>query len=201
MFGFFSLEELKIIRKLSSPDKVQEFVDSLEYNSGKRISASAVLAERKADCLESAVFASFVLSFHGIKNFVMDLSSVRDEDHVLCVFFVDGRYGAIGMSKFLNLRYRNPVYRNLDELALSYFEHYFNFFGEYTLRGRSFPLRLKFSESTWRSSKFMEETESVLQSIKRVTLIKKDIKKRVSKVKFQREILVLPKTKIGKKYG
>ena len=67
---------------------------------------------------------------------------VEDEDHVIAVFRRSYLWGAIGSSKFTGLRYREPVYRTLRELAMSYFEQYFNLGGERTLRGYGRPVNL-----------------------------------------------------------
>jgi len=83
----------------------------------------------------------------------MDLTAERDEDHVIAVFRRRGLWGAIGTSKFTGLRYREAVYRTLRELAMSYFEHYFNLRGERTLRGHGRPVNLaRFDRQHWMTS-------------------------------------------------
>ena len=73
----------------------------------------------------------------------MDLEAVRDTDHVLAVYRVNGHWGAVAKSDYSGLRSREPVYRNIRELAMSYFEHYFNPAGEKTLRAYSRPVNLR----------------------------------------------------------
>jgi hypothetical protein len=192
----------KDIKKLKKPNQIQGYINSLEYNSGKRISILDVFNFKKGDCLESACFASFILTNLNIENFIIDLSSVRDEDHVLCVFKENNLFGAIAQSKYLGLRYRNPVYKNLRELAISYFENYFNYFGELTLRAYSKPIKLKFTLQNIQDVNFVIDIENKLNEIKHVQLINKNFKfPLVSKIKFDREILIkLKNTRIGKKY-
>jgi hypothetical protein len=199
----FSRQELQVIRRLNTPPKLQEFVTGLSYNQSHRISITDVLRTRSADCLEAAAFASVVLSYHRINNFVMDLSSVRDEDHVLCVFKQRGRFGSIAQSKFLGLRYRNPVYANLRELAMSYFESYYNFFGEYTLRSYSKPISLSsLTEYQLTRPEFMHELEEQLGRVAHVRLVPMEIRlPRVSPAKFKQEVMLIPKgVRVGKRY-
>jgi hypothetical protein len=203
-YAVFSKQELQVIKRLSNPSKVQNFVTALSYNQSDRISIAGVLRLRKGDCLEAAAFASIVLSYHRIPNFIMDLTSVRDEDHVLCVFKQNKRYGSIGQSKYLGLRYRNPVYVSIRELVMSYFESYYNYFGEYTLRGYSIPLSLRnLSGKQLTDAAFMYKLEDQLCTLAHKQLVPDDIKlPRVSVTKFRREVLIIPKgTRVGKTYG
>src|SRR5438477_11420157 len=133
-------------RRLDQPAKIQRFLDEIPYNieaDGETFrSPRRVLADRTANCIEGAVLAAAALRVQGQPPLVMDLTAVRDEDHVIAVFRRQGLWGAIATSKFTGLRYREPVYRTLRELAMSYFEHYFNLAGERTLRGHGRPVNL-----------------------------------------------------------
>jgi hypothetical protein len=93
--------------------------------------------------MEGALFGAAALRQLGYPPLLFDLESVRDDDHVLAIFKVRGCWGAIGKSNYSGLRFREPVYRNLRELAMSYFEQYYNPRGEKTLRGYSAPVNLK----------------------------------------------------------
>lgn len=191
----------KTISQLNTPLKIQKFIDALEYNTGKRISIKQAIEEKKGDCLEAACLASHILTKHKIPNFIMDLTSVRDEDHVICVYREKGLYGAIAQSKFLGLRYRNPVYKTLRELAMSYFENYFNYYGEHTLRGYGEPLRINFEKHIDDAKKIIE-IEQKLNEIKHHALVPKNIKlPRVTTLKFNQELIIRTKNaKYGKKY-
>ncbi|MGV8163099.1 MAG: hypothetical protein ACP5N2_07240 [Candidatus Nanoarchaeia archaeon] len=197
-----SEDEIKFIKRISVPFKIQEFIDSLEYNYGPRISVVDVLRKKKADCLEAACFALYVLRQNKYESFLVDLSAVRDEDHVICVFKENGLYGAIAQSKFMGLRYRQPVYKTLRELAMSYFESYFNFLGYYSLRSYS-KMPLKNLKENWiLESKEIIKIENDFSDLKHIQLVPKNIKlPSASKIRFKREIVIYPKNvRVGKKY-
>jgi hypothetical protein len=101
-----------------------------------------VLRERTAHCLEGAIFAAAALRVLGFPPLLLDLEAVQDTDHVLAVFRIGRRWGAIAKSNFAGLRYREPVYRDLRELVMSYFDGYMNLRGERTLRAYSAPVNL-----------------------------------------------------------
>ena len=141
-------------RRLDTPARIQRFLDEVPYNTeadGETFrSPRWVLRDRTANCIEGAVLAAAALRVHGAPPLVMDLTAVHDEDHVIAVFKQRGLWGAIATSKFTGLRYREPVYRSLRELAMSYFEHYFNLEGERTLRGHGRPVNLaRFDRLHW----------------------------------------------------
>lgn len=201
-YSGFTKEEMLLIKKLSNPYKVQEFVETLEYNQGGRLCPQEVLRQRKADCLEAALLSIMILRYHKIECFLTDLESVRDEDHELCIYKSDGRYGSIAQSKFLGLKFRYPAYSSVRELVMSYFEHYFNFFGELTLRAYSVPVLLDKHSRWYYDNKEIEEIDKTLYTIKHYELIPKSKRfPTVSTARFEKEILILPKwARIGKKY-
>jgi hypothetical protein len=150
--------ELAVFRRqLDTPAKIQRFLDDLPYNTesdGETFrSPRRVLADRTANCIEGAVLAAAALRVQGHPPLIMDLTAVRDEDHVIAVFRRHRLWGAIATSKFTGLRFREPVYRTLRELAMSYFEQYFNLAGERTLRGHGRPVNLaRFDGLRWMTS-------------------------------------------------
>jgi hypothetical protein len=108
------------------------------------------MAARTAHCLEGAVFAAAALRVNGYPPLILDLEAERDSDHVIAVFQERGAWGAIGSSSFSGLRFRAPVYKNLRELAMSYFNDYFNLRRERTLRAYSKPVNLtRFDQQIW----------------------------------------------------
>jgi len=134
-FGF-TAKELRTLRSLTTPAKIQRFVEEMPYHHSKTAwSPRVVLQERTAHCLEGAIFAAAALRVNGFAPLLFDLEAYRDSDHVLAVFQQRGHWGAIGKSNFSGLRYREPVYRTLRELAMSYFDDYFNDAGDRSLRG------------------------------------------------------------------
>ena len=145
-------------RRLDTQLKIQQFLDDIPYNTEDDAetfrSPRRVLRDRTANCIEGAVLAAAALRVQGEPPLIMDLTAVHDEDHVIAVFRRRGLWGAIGTSKFTGLRGREPVYRTLRELAMSYFEHYFNLDGERTLRGHGRPVNLgRFDRLHWMTSK------------------------------------------------
>jgi hypothetical protein len=134
----FTSKERALYKTLNEPGKIQEFLDSLSYSTETCYrSPRQVIRDRKAHCFDGALFAASALRQLGFAPLLMDLRAVRDDDHVLAVFKSKGRLGAIGKSNFVGLRFREPVYKGLRELAMSYFEQYYNAQGEKTLRAYS----------------------------------------------------------------
>jgi hypothetical protein len=135
--------ELAALRPLRTPGRIQSFVDSLAYRvEDDPGSPRRVLAERRANCYDGALFAAAALRRLGHRPLLVDLQAVRDDDHVLAAFRERGHWGAVAKSNFAGLRFREPVFRSVRELALSYFEDYFNLKGEKTLRNYSVPFDL-----------------------------------------------------------
>jgi hypothetical protein len=150
----FTAAERAVFRRLTTPARIQQFVDELIYNQEPHghtcRSPRRVLRDRTAHCMEGALFAAAALRLLGHPPLLFDLEAVRDDDHVLALFRVRGHWGAIAKSNYSGLRFREPVYRNLRELAISYFEHYYNPRGEKTLRAYSRPLDLRpFDRIPW----------------------------------------------------
>jgi hypothetical protein len=149
-----SKAELQVFRKLTTPAKIQQFLDELAYNlEPKRVtcySPRMVLRERVAHCMEGALVGAAALRFLGFPALLVDLEGIRDSDHVLAVYKLNEGWGAVAKSDYSGLRSREPVYRTIRELAMSYFEHYFNPKGEKTLRTYSRPVDLKrFDKRGW----------------------------------------------------
>jgi hypothetical protein len=139
----FTRRELRALRALKSPRGIQRALDAMPYHlAGTAWSPRRVLRERTAHCLEGAIFAAAALRVLGFPPLLLDLEAVQDTDHVIAVYRERGHWGAIAKSNFSGLRYREPVYRSLRELAMSYFEGYINLRGDRTLRAYSRPVDL-----------------------------------------------------------
>jgi hypothetical protein len=149
-FGF-SRRELRALRALKTPTGVQRFLDGLPYNlSFTARSPRSVLRDRTASCLEGGIFAAAAMRALGFPPLIFDLEAEQDTDHVVAIFKVRGHWGAVAKSNFTGCRYREPVYRNLRELAMSYFNIYFNLRWERTLRRYSRPVNLaRFDRLGW----------------------------------------------------
>ena len=150
----FTPAELRQLRSLRSPAGVQRFLDDLPYHHADTVwSPSRVLRQRTAHCLEAAIFAAAALRVLGYPPLLMDLEADRDTDHVIALFRVGACWGAVAKSNFVGLRYREPVHRNLRELAISYFDDYFSLRRRRTLRRFSRPVNLaRFDPRNWMTS-------------------------------------------------
>ena len=150
----FTNKELKIIRKLNTPEKIQDFLDNIPVNfendgAGETcLSPKSVLYKNKAHCIEAAFFAAMCLKINNIgsgKALLVDMKGARgDWDHVVAVFRIEGKWGAISKTNHAVLRYREPVYESIRELVMSYFHEYTSDDekGKKTLRSYSNPVDL-----------------------------------------------------------
>jgi hypothetical protein len=149
-----SLEEEKLFKALNSPGKVQDYLDGLAINfdddDDTCSSPRVVIRRGSAHCIEAALLATAILIYHGQEAWLLDLkANARDLDHVVCLFKRKGRWGAISKTRYLALRFREPVYSSVRELAMSCFHEYINKHGEKTLRSYSAPFSLKRYGSNW----------------------------------------------------
>ena len=139
--------EFAVLRRLDSPEKIQDFLNGLQQNfelRGETCNAvRAVLRERRAHCIEGALVAAAALWVHGEPPLLLDLQAEHDYDHVVTVFRRGGCWGAISKTNGIGLRWRDPVYRSLRELAMSWFHEYYNKRQRKTLRTYSVPLDLR----------------------------------------------------------
>lgn len=144
-------QEKRFFDRLSDPSKIQTFLDRIPYDDrpGTR-SPRWILRERNANCFEGALFAAAALRGLGHRPLVADMYAVNDDDHVIAVFRRGACWGAIAKSNYSTLRFREPVYRNLRELIMSYFDFYFNTLGDKSLRSYARPLDLiRFDRRGW----------------------------------------------------
>jgi len=142
--SLLSVSQKKIFRKLSTPNKIQDFLDhfpaNFELSGETNFSAVRVLREKRAHCLEGAVFAAAVLAYHGQRPFLMDFQTAYDdEDHVIALFVENGFWGAISKTNHSVLRFRDAIYKSPRELAMSYAHEYFMWDGRKSLRTYSKP--------------------------------------------------------------
>ncbi|MGA9527085.1 MAG: hypothetical protein WBS24_03095 [Terriglobales bacterium] len=146
--------ELRKLRSLKNPHGIQLALDAMPYHlEDTAWSPRRVLREHTAHCYEGALFAAAALRVNGYPPLILDFEAEHDTDHVIAIYRVDGHWGAIAKSNFTGCRFREPVHRTLRELALSYFNLYFNLRGERTMRTFSRPVNLKrFDHLNWMSS-------------------------------------------------
>jgi hypothetical protein len=149
------LKELgRLMNPLSSPIKIQEYLDSIPYNTTKRtLSPLLVMKERMAHCMDGGMFAASALRRLGHPPLIVDLAAENDDDHIIAVFREGNCWGAIAKSNTTVLRFREPVYRSLRELAMSYFDVYYNLNSEKTLRSYSRAMDLsRFDDRNWETT-------------------------------------------------
>lgn len=154
----WTADELKILRSFTTPIKIQQFLDRVAYSAESRYrSPRSVLRDRKAHCFDGAVFAAVMLHRLGYQPLIVDMQAVRDDDHVIAVFQKNGKFGAIAKSNFVGLRFREPIYRDVRELVMSYFESFYNLNKEKSLRQFTVPLDLSIYRNVEFDDEVMEE--------------------------------------------
>jgi hypothetical protein len=148
-------EEYRTLAHLNNPSRIQDYLDGLAINFEKRgetcMSPRRVLRTQKAHCMEGALLAYLALTLAGSKTYLLDLKSARgDDDHVVTLYTEQGYWGALSKTNHATLRFRDPVYRTVRELVLSYFHEYFlNDSGRKTLQSYSVAFSLKQFGSDW----------------------------------------------------
>jgi len=147
--------EARRIAGLTTPSHIQSFLDSIEYSEEERYRCPlTVLRDGKGHCFDGALFAAAMLRRIGHAPLITDIiPNDNDDDHLLALYKVRGHWGAVAKSNYSGLRFREPVYRTLRELILSYFEDFFNAIGEKTMRAYTRPLNLTaFDRQGWMTS-------------------------------------------------
>jgi hypothetical protein len=191
----FTPAELRKLRSLKNPAGIQRFIDDMPYHlEDTAWSPRLVLKNNSSHCLEGAMFGAAALWANGYPPLIWDLEAENDTDHVIAVYKVDGHWGSIAKSNYTGCRGREPVYRSLRELAMSYFNLYFNMRRERTLRRFSRPVNLKrFDSQHWMTTdKPLWFIVDYLFEIKHYKLLTPSMVKRLSRVDerlFQAEIL------------
>ncbi len=148
-------QEVSFLKKLNTPNKIQDYLDSISFNFEEKgetaMSPRRVMREKKAHCIEGAFFAATALMISGDRPLIMNLKvSGKDFDHCVALFKKNGYWGAISKTNHAVLRFRDPIYKTIRELALSYFHEYFLITnGDKTLRGYTEPMDMKKFGSTW----------------------------------------------------
>ena len=147
----FGKNEIGLLKRFRRPHDIQVFLNEVSYKPEPgTISPAQVIRRRAANCFEGALFAAAALRVMGHRPLIVDMVAVNDDDHVIALFRQGRFYGAVAKSNTTMLRYREPVFRSLRELAMSYFPFYFNTRGQMTLRSYSNPVALsKFDGRDW----------------------------------------------------
>lgn len=148
-------KEYALLSKLNTPEKIQTFLEKIPFNhelDGETcMSPLRVLRERRAHCLEAGMLAAVCLKIQGEKPLVVNMKAMKgDYDHIITIFRKNGYYGGISKTNHLVLRYRDPIYRSVRELMMSYFHEFFlTKSGKKTLLGYSNPINLNRFGTKW----------------------------------------------------
>ena len=148
---YFSEEEEKFFRQFKKPYDIQLYLNKIKYNPDYITnSPRKIILNNRANCFEGALFAAAALRMMGHKPLIVDFMADNDDDHVIALFKQNNFYGAVAKSNTTTLRFREPVYRTLRELVMSYFDFYINTLGDKSLRSYSNPVNLsKFDKYNW----------------------------------------------------
>jgi len=178
--------EQGMMTSLTSPAKIQGFLDQTSYSTEDIYRCPLrVLRDRRAHCFDGAVFAAAALRRLGFPPLVLELiPNERDDDHLIALYKRDGLWGAVAKSNFVGLRFREPVFRSLRELVLSYFEQFYNVAGEKTLRAYTLPLNLTSFDSLGWSVKDepMDRIAEALDKRRRIPVITDEAARHLSLV-------------------
>lgn len=174
--SFLTSAQLDVINGLTTPIRIQAWLDDTPYSaSDVNRCPVRVMEDRVAHCLDGALFAAAVLRRLGWPPLLVDLlpEPGRDDDHLLVVFRQNGAWGAVAKSNFVGLRYRDPVYRSIRELVMSYFDVFFNVHGEKTMRWHTRPYNLAAVDRfNWMGSDAgADAVEKKLYTLRRVPVI------------------------------
>lgn len=197
LVGHFPSDQQQLIDSLNTPDKIQQFIDSeITYDPDREDrSVQQVLADKMGECYNGALLATVCLLNQGIESSIIELLARQDEEHILCVYKQNNKFGAIAQSKMLGLKSRHPIYTSIRDLVISYMEFYFDFDGRLTLSSHTDWFDLSPYNLRW-----LSDSQTVVQ-------IGKDLRQAphqplvgesepffyVSPKRFWREILYIPK--------
>ncbi len=172
-----SEKEIKLFKQLTTPRKIQDFLDQTPYSPDPIYrSPRSVILDRKAHCFDGCLFGAAALRFIGFPPLILDMYAHNDDEHMLAIFRINDCIGAIAKSNFTGLRYREPIYKSLRELVMSYFEDFYNLDYEKTLRGYALPLNLtKYDHLDWMTSdEHLDEVADATDRMRRINLLNKE---------------------------
>jgi hypothetical protein len=185
--SLFTPQEKAMLKKLNTPAKVQEFLNGLRFNfedGGETLKSPLfTLRARNAHCFEGALLGAYILSLHGFTPYIMHLKTTKEDyDHVIVPFKIGGFWGALSKTNHSVLRYRDAIYKNIRELAMSYFHEYFLDNGRKTLRQYSIPFNLNALKKGWEvEDKDLWYLDKKLDKIKHYDIVPKSYLKKLRK--------------------
>ncbi len=179
MLGLNKKEE-KVLKELKTPAQIQDFINKIpinfDYHKDTCMSPRIVLRKNKCHCIEGAILAALALRFQGYPPLILHLKTTKDDyEHVIAVFQQRGFWGAISKTNHGVLRYREPIYKDIRELVMSYFHEYTDKKARKTLRTYSVPLNLSiFDKKGWTTDeKDLWYIDSYLDKIKHFKILTK----------------------------
>lgn len=173
--------QFKIFSSLRTPIAIQNFIEAIPMNFGESCRSPLLsLHHDKAHCMEGALIAAACFWYHGAEPMLLDLKTTdADDSHVVAPFRVNKLWGAISKTNHAILRYRDPVYRSVRELALSYFHEYYMDDGAKTLRSYAGPFKLLSLGDSWLTTKeHMDSISDLIDKSKHVSIVPKGLKLR-----------------------
>ncbi|MDP4001839.1 MAG: hypothetical protein Q8P69_02225 [bacterium] len=193
----FTKKELETMKRLNTPAKTQDFLNRIPINFEKdgvdRVkSPIMVLRDKSAHCIEAAILGAYILSLHGHPPLLLHLASTKEDmDHVIAPFKTKGYWGALSKGNHVTLRYRDPVYKTIRELAMSFFNEYYLENGAKTMRSYSRPLDLNIFGSHWMvQDEDLWDIDQKLDKIKHFDIAPKEIIRKLRKAdKIERRAL------------
>ncbi len=197
---------LNALHGLKSPFLIQQYLDSMPYKAEARDrSPLNVILDKQCHCLDGGFLAALLLWKSGFKPLVLDLVPApgMDDDHVLAVYQINGRWGAVAKSNYVNLGFREAVYKNLRELVMTYFEHFASIHQVKTLRGYTRPFDLsKFPLTDWAwNEDSAQKLYKKFYSRKAIPLISKQMEKRLSLVTDRNYAAEIMYTDLNESFG
>ncbi len=172
--SYLTISQKKLFTSLNNPSSIQEYLDSIPYRvEDDNFCALSVFRDGKAHCFDGSLFAAAALRQIGFDPMIVQTLPEKDDDHMLAIYKLNGRFGALAKSNFVGLRCREPVFASVRELVMSYFKDFYNLDGIFSLRAYTLPINLKkFDQYNWMASD--EGAQSIvkrLHDIKKIRLL------------------------------
>jgi hypothetical protein len=197
---------LNTLKSLKTPFLIQRYLDAMPYIGEERDrSPLNVMLDGQCHCLDGGLFAALALWRLGFTPLLVDLVPApgEDDDHVLALYRQDGRWGALAKSNYVNLGLRDAVYRDLRELAMTYFEHYCSIHQSKTLRGYTRPfdlLRFPVKDWAWEEAS-SQKLYKKFYSRKAIPLITKKMASRLNPISDRAYAAEIMYTDLNESFG
>ncbi len=185
----FTEKEISLLKKFNTPAKIQDFLNKIPFNfeeSGDTAkSPLSVLRTGSAHCLEGALLAAYMLEMNGYRPYLLHLGAIKgDFDHTIALFKEGSLWGGLSKTNHYVLRFREPVYKSVREIAMTYFHEYFlNKNGKKTMRNYSVPIDVHKFKKDWAiSPDDLWDIDTKLYAVKHYEIVPKKYIKKLRKV-------------------